>query len=302
VANSGDVGYSPSMVNSSLTGFPLLAYGQKDSDTNDFSVKLVKAASLDGSSWSAPIDVCSSIDCGERLSLGLVQGAPAVWAVEKSMYSGQNKLYYLKAGDGTGADWSEPQLLASGPASGYIYPANSIALAGGPAIACCMSSDISPQLSWLRASDPAGSAWGASIDIPATYINTCSAIMAQGRPALAFGLAGSAGSQLQYLRADDSAGATWTAQPLELAAEGLGGGPAMSVIGGVPSIAWSSSGSELWFIRATDAAGSAWMAPEQVVTADRVGTRVALGSSNGHPVIAYFSDDNDELRVAWYQD
>jgi hypothetical protein len=294
VDNAGKVGFSPVMLPSSLTGFPMLAFGNQDAVSGDYSLWMAKAGNIEGSTWGQYFSIETQRNVGSRNAMVMVDGDPAIWTVENAGQQGMNTLLLYRALDGTAIGWDEEVQFNLGiPFDFYIGLDAGLAL-GQPICSLCLTGDNNALGHFLLNDNDSTF---SSLRFTETLQGT-SLIDALGLPAVAAG-SNTISGRLLYSRAQNPSGTAWEEAQV-LAPAGQGGKPAMALIDNVPTIAWTS-GNSLYYLQAEDAAGSAWAETRLIQCGGNLGPECQLANSFGHPVIVYTEILSGEVRAAWFQ-
>jgi hypothetical protein len=160
---------------------------------------------------------------------------------------------------------------------------------------------------YVRALDPAGSAWGDSI-LLAAFGSTGGddsasphLLVVNGRPAVAYF---SGDFKLGYVRALDADGAAWGLPQTVDNDEETGDYPKMAIVEGNPAIAYYSFGTDaVRYVRASDADGTLWGTPVEPATplgmTDETKNSMALTLVGGHPAIAFMYHDPEEGTLGY---
>ena len=202
----------------------------------------------------------------------------------------------LRVTDNDGATgYTSALFTASGPVHTTVT-ANSmwtdlslISVEGNPAIFYVDAT--SHNLSFIRATDPAGSAWGTPVIAAASidYFNHHGAGVANGNPCAAYTKSGN----VEYVRATDSAGTAFGA-PVTVNASGyISETPALEIVDGCPAVAFCYNAVPygITFSRGDDAGGTAFSSPLTAQSLANAGYRVDLTVVDGHPAIAWIPFD-----------
>jgi uncharacterized delta-60 repeat protein len=260
-----------------------------------FSLMLKRGGNATGGLWSMPRRVNTGdigVQAG-KFSMEIVDGLPAVCFT--GMFT--NTLYYLRAKDPFGSEWS-PVVTVDGWAA---EPCMKI-VDGHPAIAYRGSAG----LCYRRASDTAGDAWDPRVTVQPLERqgqdawSFISMQVVNGRPAISC-LRDNTG-RLVYIRAENSTGAAWG--PLITLDTNRGGQfSSLAVINGKPAIGYvsvpnSSSQGCLTYVEATDSDGAAgaWRTPVFVDSLGDTGINVSLLEVNGAPALVYHEYYQGRLR------
>jgi hypothetical protein len=232
-----------------VAGNPAIAYY----DITNKDLKYVRATDAGGANWETPIQVDKTGDVGQHASLAVVAGGPAVAYHDNS----NGNLKYVAAVDVAGTLWGTP--INADTAFGDVGEHASLTeVVGHPAIAYYSSS--SDHLRYVRATNPAGTAWGPplSIDTEAQVGEYASLAVVTGNPAIAY--YDYSHQDLKYVRALDPIGSSW-GTPTRVDKEGgVGEHAALAVVAGNPAISYYDDAGSLKFVTAAPAASVAWMA------------------------------------------
>lgn len=155
---------------------------------------------------------------------------------------------------------------------------------GNPAIA--YYDTVNKDLIYVRALNPAGTAWGTPISVVATldYIGEYNSLqIVNGYPAISYFKVGN--SSLNFVRALDSSGTTW-GSPVQIRPNaGPGQISFMEIVNGNPAIAYCSYPYlHMKFIRANDPIGSTWGTP---LVLDSFAHNPSLKVIEGKPAICF---------------
>lgn len=238
----------------------------------------------------------ASPETGFYNSMVIVNGHPAITYFDMA----NQNVRYIRALDAQGSAWGAPiTLVSTGAPGGGHGPSQVMKVVNGrPAIAYW---DGDQTLSYMRASDANGDAWGAPQVIDPTFDSGDypSLEIVAGHPAVAYHNFN--GDAISYIRATDADGTTWGA-PVD-AAGPLGtttfsaDAISLAVVNGRPAIAYLHHGTEtLAFTRANDDLGATWGAPITLDTDTAAGYFVEIIIAGGVPVVAYHNLDVGDLR------
>ncbi|MCB1221033.1 MAG: PQQ-binding-like beta-propeller repeat protein [Planctomycetales bacterium] len=178
---------------------------------------------------------------------------------------------------------------------GTIFQENSLEVVDGfPAVA--YYDDWSAALSYVRATNAQGSAWGSPIQLDS--IDTgyyCSLAVVDGFPAISYQATDT--YDLKYVRATNAQGSAW-GTPLAIdTVDSVGWYTSLAVVDGNPAISYfNDTSDDLMYIRASNAQGSAWGSPQAVDTAGSVGWFTSMLVVDGNPAISYHKPANGYLR------
>ncbi len=200
------------------------------------ALRYARALDSSGAAWGAPSDVAPSTSANQytdSTALLSVMGAAAIAYIDPT-----GAVEYVRASDADGTAWGAPVELFR--TTGYIPSRLSMAIAAGaPAIAfdtTWSSVGSGNHIFYVRATDTAGTAWGAALDVVAESDSFTTAepalAMIGGKPAIAFNAAA-----LKYIAARDTAGSAWGLIETPDDTSGSGIQPALAEINGNPGIA-----------------------------------------------------------------
>jgi hypothetical protein len=254
--------------------------------------------------WSTLIDY-SGKNSGKGASMAKVTGYPAI------AYPYQRKIMYVLAKDDVGSEWNPPVTAVLSTTAHIDITGISLAVVDGkPAIAYVDYK--SNDLLFVRATDAAGTTWGAPVtaddsgqvmegDNGIYDILGISLVEVDGNPAIAY----QRNDHLYYVRASNGGGTSWGA-PIEVDDDTAWNGEfnSMAVVNGNPAIAYFDGGNnDLMYIQSYDAQGSGWPASGLIVESDGlVGHYTSLAVVNGVPAIAYQHQGSGELRYQTAKD
>src|SRR5205085_2717192 len=108
VTTTNEVGFSPQVV-ARLDGTPLLAYGQRDPDTDIYAQYVVGATDVTGQSWNLPVLVAPGTDMGQDTSMAILNTLPALAGRSGHIGGLNNAVTYVLAQNPQGASWTAPQ-------------------------------------------------------------------------------------------------------------------------------------------------------------------------------------------------
>ena len=257
-----------------VDGHPAMVF--EDADTN--GVYYTRALDPTGSRWGNHFPVASG---GGQLDLEVVNGAPAVCYFD----SGIVQLIIRRADSSDGSTWGAPAVLVI--PGGGAYPSMEI-VNGFPGIAC----RDAPGVSFVRALDANGAAWGLPVLIEATNTNWTDITIVNGNPAVCW--TDTTGSPiLKFSRADDANGTAFTTVvTVDSGPAQTGMFPSMEMVNGRVAIAYYDFDNKVvWYCRATHANGATWNAPVQVNPPGTTAAVPSLAMLDGVPVIAYLMID-----------
>jgi hypothetical protein len=209
-----------------IDGKPALAYQA------DFLGTLLYRLANDaqGSSWGAPVTVdATTAGAGNIAELLVIDGRPAIAYLASGMDNFSQPALYIRADDAAGSAWSAAPLVlnpeyATGDQARYMSFA---VIDGNPAVAYNWVSMSSAGLRYVRATDAAGGAWGAPVNVPGTGYDTANMLRnvdlvdLGGLPGVGyfiedFGVP--ANCAVYFTDAQDAVGAVWDAPQVVLAA------------------------------------------------------------------------------------
>jgi hypothetical protein len=181
-----------------IDGNPAVSYY----DVTGGQLKFARATNGDGTVWSMPVVVDnSSAFTGQYTSLAEVAGRPAI-----SYYDSTAKdLKYVLANDNHGNNWAAAPLTLD--ATGDTGRATSLTIISGrPAIGYFDAS--LGKLKFLLSNDPAGTAWGAPVEVAdmGSAAAFTSLGLVSGLPAISFS---AADGSLRVAQATDANGEVW---------------------------------------------------------------------------------------------
>jgi len=271
-----------------VDGLPAIAF-QAVYDGAEYTKKkamYVRATDATGTTWGTPVVLddpqWEQEASGVEIDLEIVDGNPAVcFARHEWVSSGwRYGLYFKRAADTLGADWSAATADVDSPSDGSRGTHCDLAVAGGnPAISYFDTRDQTLYYTGASAAD--GSAWNTPVllDDNSTVTSAYSSgeygsmCIVDGNPAVAYLTRVSdisAGYHLRYVRATDAAGSTWAAAQSLDTEQNLAQGISMCLLpSGYPAVAYSGADDDnnyLYFIGAGNAAGSAWNARNTAVS------------------------------------
>jgi hypothetical protein len=246
--------------------------------------------------WSTVVDHTGK-NSGKGASMAKVTSYPAI------AYPYQKKIMYVLAQDDIGIEWNPPVTAVLTTTNSINTEHISLAVIGGnPAIAYIDKNNN--YLMFVRATDAAGTAWGAPITVDTSgevLGGNVSLVEIFGNPAIAYQRL----YHLYYVRSSSSVGASWGA-PIEVDDDSANNGEykSMAVVNGNPAIAYSvEDTNDLMYIRANNTDGSSWPASGLTVESDgKVGMYPSLAVVNGVPAIAYQHQGAGDLRYRTAKD
>lgn len=180
-----------------------------------------RSSNAQGTAWGAPVDVDAATPgaggVSELLDIG---GHPAIAYLASGMDANSQPALYIRADDATGAAWTATPLVLNpeyidGKQARYMSFA---VIAGNPAVAYNWVSVGPAGVSYVRATDATGSAWGAPASIPNTGYDTLNMLRnvdlvdLGGLPGVAYFIENfgvPANSAVYFADAQDAAGVTW---------------------------------------------------------------------------------------------
>jgi len=181
-----------------VNGAPAIAY--IDVGEPSPTLKYAFASYVDGlGNWTI-VTVDNARPLGDRVSLAVVEGRPAISYELKS-----SGLLYVRSNDPSGETWGTP-VVPSQPGSN---PSMKI-VDGHPAIGFMRNN----YLHYVRADDSIGATWGKPLKADSDRVDYVSLAVVAGRPALGY-RTGEDSPGLHYVIANDATGASWGA-PFEI--------------------------------------------------------------------------------------
>ncbi|HEY8389082.1 MAG TPA: hypothetical protein VIK74_10785, partial [Parasegetibacter sp.] len=275
IKSQGYVGDYPSL--EIVDGLPAIAY------FNENRVEFMRANDVNGTSWGTPL-VLETSAFAEYISLKIINGNPAV------AYRDHNRatIRYVRANNTTGTSWEAPvSLTLSGN-----YVGNFLSLEvvnGNPAIACFDFQYGNPE--YIRANDVNGASWGASIrlDVSEDWVGEFTSMkVINGVPVIVYHDV--TNGHLRMIKAADENGATWNAPDVfDLGHPGgVGGACSMSLINGIPAIAYQDNyEGKIKFVAATDATGTSWNAGVYTTSSYSYASHIVLTEVDGKPAFSF---------------
>lgn len=257
-----------------VEGRPAIAY----SDSQQSTVKYVRALDADGSAWGTPVTVQAALSVGSWVTLRVVNGNPAVCYGDGSL----RRMVFARADDSTGTSWSTRALVDTEVS--MTVPFSMEVVDGHPAISFSGAAGLT--LMYIRASDANGAAWGTAITAAGAdpVFESCMKVV-EGRPAIAWqGFGG-----LQYVRATDSAGTAWGTPVLAVPAQAtmVYRHLSMQMVNGRPAASYQAGSAGLHYVRAVDGTGASWGEPVAVDGVRDAGQFSSLAVIDGKPAIGY---------------
>jgi hypothetical protein len=211
-------------------GNPAVSFGDYDSGSSSYRLRLVRATDADGSGWSVPVTIASGPNEFFPESMSLVNGLPAIVFTDDPS---QQQLRFVQAMDAAGANWQAPVSIGGEEGSAGSL----VDVAGNPAV-CFIGTDGS--LYYVRAIDANGQSWDAPRTVagPPSLGRQCSMAVVSGDPAISY--VDAASGSLRFVRAWDAEGSLWSA-PVTVDDTGdTGAGDQLCVVGGKPAISYCS--------------------------------------------------------------
>lgn len=216
----------------------------------------VRATDPNGSAWGNAV----LVDIGDtklyQPSMRVVGGRPAI------AYASNTNLWYVQAADSAGNAWQSSVIAAGSLAqSGSSRYPSLLEVVGRPAIA--FRRDSTAGLTYLRAANVPGTAWGQPVSVdPGGIGSYCSLSVINGNPAMAYF---NISASLKYVQAKDASGGTATAwnAPVTVDRADLHGSAACLLeSGGRPAVFYRNlTKGTVEFIRATDGSGASKWPP-----------------------------------------
>ncbi|MCC7478374.1 PKD domain-containing protein [bacterium] len=292
VDNSGSVGFSPALLRSPLSGNALLFYGDFNTSTSRFKLRLAKAGNAEGTSWSAPIDIETELSVGHRTCAFLDNGMPALlsWSLD---LGNSREIYYYRAGDASAQDWNIRHLAASAPDDGFF---TSLAAACSAMPVAFVVND-SNQYGFSGAESSDRQDWSGFTAIEALNCPQVCALEVAGRPAFA----AVNGSRILYRRADNAEGSSWPAEAIAISGPETIYPACMKILNGAPALAWlSADGDGVYLVRSIDAVGGSWSMPVNIVPGTGLGDALDMTECDGNPVVIYSNEADDTIEAAFF--
>jgi len=266
-----------------VQGYPAIAYQGKNTSSQEV-LKYVRASNSNGTAWNAPVIVDTQFGRGQYPSMEIVDSNPAIAYCDHQFQD----VRFVRASDTTGTEWATSVVIDGEGEVIWCYYTSLAVISGNPA-ATYMNGSTPNALTYVRATDSQGGAWGSPQVVTDGASN--SLLMVNGRPAIAYEYGG-----LKFIRANDSTGSTWgspvTIDPascLWVSAAIINGNPAISCYS-------SPGGGALRYARATDAYGASWGALQTLDTAGDTGRHSSLIYYDGAPAISYLDYTNEDLK------
>jgi hypothetical protein len=295
VDNAADTGYGPTLITSSLTGNPVVAYGQYDSGADSYGLYMSKATNMAGSAWSGGFAIDTSQDVGGFNSAVLRDGKMCIFTVKNADKISANRVCIYESMDATGIGWADPIELIPGVLHDYLRGLDASVIGGNPACSFVAQAEQT-YLHFARVQGEGN----FMVAIPAANADGSSLMVIDGRPAIATG-AGQGNSKVDLRQADEANGVFW-GEPQAISDPGLGGPPSMAFVNGLPTIAWVS-GNRVYLRTAADAEANSW-GPARLIHSDANGLtgKCTLVDCFGHPVICFSRPFGGELLALWLAD
>jgi len=287
-----------------VSGNPALVYkGDSASVPGETTWHFVRAADADGSTWGTPVEISTDTDLYSP-SMAIVDGNPAVvfqWDDWPDC-----ELQYFRATDANGSAWGSAVVVVASTDSQSIYDGNALMVAdGNPAI--IYRDDTNDDVRYVRATDTAGSTWGAPLPIiteddPSDDIRRLFPGIVAGNPATVYEYRDDSSTDevkedICYIRATDAAGSTW-GTPVTVAANwDISDTGNLAIINGYPAFCFEADDYDApAYCRALDATGSSWGPIELVDGWWTNYDDTCLAEVDGHPAVAYQRTINNNSR------
>jgi PKD repeat protein len=267
-------------------------------------ISAVSATNVDGSTWSAPLNLDSTGQNGAVvLSSANIDGRPGLAA------TGSTQIRFARAADAFGTSWPPLSLAATTP----VYPISGIGLtalaSGNPAVAFGTNTIGSPYESenyFDFSQDADGGSWWTpvvQVEGPDTsfaygdHLLGCANV--DGNPAMVYD--GPAG-ELLYSRATSSYGLSWGAPRVIDTVPSYSGTHSyisLLIVDGRPLVVCQRNGTDVVAIQADDADGISWGPVDYVDSAGDVGQGCGAVTDGSTVAIAYFDTTNNRQKVSW---
>lgn len=223
-----------------ISGLPAIVTRETMGD----SLLYWRASDGNGDSWPDPVEVLQGDSPGVYCELRTVNSRPAVCHVRQSPF---RVVYYQRAANGDGSDWSGPDSITKTfVGNGYGGVSCSLAVIGGnPAI--CFWDVNAHDLRFIRATDAQGSAWGdEQLLAPTAQLGmSCRLLEAGGRSFIVYYIDET--PELAAIQAVDSAATSW--KPKQVI-DGIAiGSLAAAEINGRPAAAYNHTGAVYYAVR-----------------------------------------------------
>jgi hypothetical protein len=251
---------------------------------------VIRAASFNGTSWSAPASLSdpTSVDAAQPSVSAASNGtAIAVWSAD----DGVNP-FFVESSIFDGSNWTSATI-----------PAQAVD-ADGPQVATTTGGAAVAIWSGCGCGDPMqfsafdGSAWSNAADIPGQTADALEPPQITGTGGAAAAAAwvidnGGGGGSLQPATYD---GATWTLAPPIASSDATT--PAIATIGsGQAAIVWTDCGCGLSAVHAVTSNGAAWAAPVDVAPLGQNGFPDVTGLGDGSALVAWNNADSGDFIV-----
>ena len=203
------------------------------------ALKFIMAATVDGTSWNAPVTIESGIQPG-FISLAVVDGRPAI-CYQQRVSTNKDRLDFVIAADADGSSWNEPVNIVQPTGATSLerkgYFPSLVVVDGRPAVAY-YDVDPSRDLMFAIAKTTNGSSWNdpVTVDSEGDAGNTASLAVVNGYPAIAY-----RGAELvKFVIATNVTGSSW-AEPVVVDSEGIPGySPTLAIVDGEPAISYTA--------------------------------------------------------------
>ncbi len=154
-------------------------------------------------------------------------------------------------------------------------------------------------LSYRRANDVTGTAWGilVRVDTTGNVGEFTSLAVVNGNPAISY--YDRTNGDLKYVRATNANGTAW-GTPVRVDTSGdVGQYTSLAVVNGNPAISYKDDTLNfhaLKYVRAANANGTTWGTPVRIDTSGDVGWDTSLLVVNGNPAISYYDNTNFDTK------
>ena len=282
-----------------VNGKPAVAY-HESTFTEEFdtlgSLYYMQAEDADGLNWGDAVLVDDGMgdNHGGNPFLAIVNGMPAISYKCEDVDSFDKGLFFVQASDADGSSWNAP-VQVQGPVSGGhgVYDAPLAVIDGFPAI--LFQSGSPAQVSYVRATDADGTAWGTPQSLFATTPAGYDLYLAEqdGLPALVYDTNNSDNSIWRV--GTNATGGPWGDEVVIYNSSFEDGDPGavpqgLVFVDGVPMVLVDQyNDNRIVFCRADDSTGTSWGAPEHVTFTQEFSGMSKLKLVGGKPSFVYVS-------------